>query len=215
MDSYRYMGLRKQLVDLLSSKGIKDEKVLAAIGKVPRHAFIDTQFDQYAYQDMAFKIGAGQTISQPFTVAFQTELLNASRGMKVLEIGTGSGYQTSVLMELGLKVFSIERQRILYDRVKILLPQLGYSPKLFFGDGFAGKSAFAPFDRILVTCGAPFVPEALLEQLKVGGALVIPVGEGEVQEMLRIERGQDGNTRTESFGEFKFVPMLPDRSNDI
>lgn len=215
MDSYRYMGLRKQLVGLLSSKGIKDETVLAAIGKVPRHAFIDTQFDQYAYQDMAFKIGAGQTISQPFTVAFQTELLNASKGMKVLEIGTGSGYQTSVLMELGLKVFSIERQRILYDRVKILLPKLGYSPKLFFGDGFAGKPAFAPFDRILVTCGAPYVPSALLDQLKAGGKLVIPVGEGDVQEMLCIERGQDGECTTESFGKFKFVPMLPERSNDI
>lgn len=215
MDSYRYMGLRKQLAELLVKKGIKDAAVLAAIQKVPRHAFIDTQLDQYAYQDMAFKIGAGQTISQPFTVAFQTELLQAAKGMKVLEIGTGSGYQTSVLMEMGLKVFSVERQRILYDRVKVLLPKLGYAPKLFFGDGFAGKPPFAPFDRILVTCGAPFVPEALLEQLRPGGMLVIPVGEGDVQEMLRITRTDNGSTQTESFGEFRFVPMLPERSNDI
>lgn len=215
LDDYKHQGMRRQLVTLLKEKGITNTEVLDAIGKIPRHTFMDSQFDHFAYKDMAFKIGAGQTISQPYTVAVQSSLLEISRGMKVLEIGTGSGYQAAVLMEMGVKLFSIERQRLLHDTSKKLLEKLGYKPKLFFGDGFAGQPAFAPFDRIIVTCGAPGIPEKLVEQLKPGGRMVIPVGEGETQIMKLVLKDADGNVTVEDHGMFKFVPMLKDKANDL
>lgn len=214
IDDYKHQGLRRQLVTLLKEKGITDSAVLEAIGKVPRHCFMDSQFDHFAYKDMAFKIGAGQTISQPFTVAVQTSLLEVTKGMKVLEIGTGSGYQASILMELGVKLFSIERQRSLHDSSKKILEQMGYKPKLFYGDGFAGLPAFAPFDRIIVTCGAPGVPDKLIEQLKPGGRMVIPVGEGDTQVMKLIVKNENGIITEEEHGLFKFVPMLKNKAND-
>ncbi len=212
IDSFKHQGLRRQLVQLLKEKGIKDQRVLEAIGKIPRHFFMDSQFDKFAYQDMAFKIDAGQTISQPYTVARQTELLELEKGMKVLEIGTGSGYQTCVLLELGAKVFTVERQKILYEKAKILLAKMNYQPKFFYGDGYAGLPAFAPFDRILVTCGAPFIPEKLLEQLKPGGIMVIPVGEGDTQIMKVIRKSLNGELQVEDQGIFRFVPMLKNKS---
>jgi protein-L-isoaspartate(D-aspartate) O-methyltransferase len=214
IDDYKHQGLRRQLVALLKEKGIVDEAVLAAIGKVPRHYFMDSQFDHFAYKDMAFKIGAGQTISQPYTVAVQTSLLQVKKGMKVLEIGTGSGYQAAVLMELGVKLLSIERQKALFDSSKKLLEQMNYKPKLFFGDGFAGLPAFAPFDRIIVTCGAPDIPEKLVDQLIPGGRMVIPVGEGETQVMKLVIKNEDGTFTEEEHGYFKFVPMLKNKAND-
>lgn len=211
-DDYRHQGLRKRLVELLKTKGILDKAVLEAIGSVPRHLFIDdTAFLELAYQDIAFPIGSGQTISQPYTVAFQSALLELRPGMKVLEIGTGSGYQTAVLCKLGAKVFSIERHKPLYLQTKTRLGQMGLRPSLYFGDGYKGLPKEAPFDRIIVTCGAPFVPQDLLGQLKVGGVLVVPVGEGEEQRMLRMERMEDGGFSSEDKGRFRFVPMLEDR----
>ncbi len=214
IDGYKHQGLRKKLVTLLKEKGIESEVVLNAIGKIPRHAFLDSAFENYAYQDLAFQIGAGQTISQPFTVAFQSELLQVQKNHKVLEIGTGSGYQTAVLLELGAKVFSIERQKLLYDKTKDFLPKIGYtSAKLFYGDGFIGKETFAPYDRIIITCGAPFVPPALVQQLKNGGRMVIPVDDGAVQKMLLITKSEVGETTIKEFGDFKFVPMLQDKAH--
>lgn len=214
IDDYKHQGLRRQLVALLKEKGIVDEAVLTAIGKVPRHYFMDSQFDHFAYKDMAFKIGAGQTISQPYTVAVQSSLLEVSKGMKVLEIGTGSGYQAAVLVEMGVKLYSIERQRALYDTSKKLLDKMNYKLKQFFGDGFAGQPAFAPFDRIIVTCGAPGIPPQLIEQLIPGGRMVIPVGEGETQIMKLIIKNVDGSYSEEEHGAFKFVPMLKDKAHD-
>lgn len=211
-DSFKHQGLRRQLVLLLKEKGIHDQRILEAIGKIPRHFFIDSQFDKFAYQDMAFKIDAGQTISQPYTVARQTELLELEKGMKVLEIGTGSGYQTCVLLELGAKVFTIERQKVLFEKSKLLLMKMNYHPKLYFGDGFAGLPAFAPFDRILVTCGAPFIPEKLVEQLKPGGIMVVPVGEGDTQIMKVVRKSLTGELNVEDQGTFRFVPMLKNKS---
>lgn len=213
IDSYKHQGLRKNLVQILIQKKIQDQAVLDAIGKIPRHFFLDSQFDAYAYQDIAFKIGAGQTISQPYTVAFQSELLQVQKGMKVLEVGTGSGYQAAVLCELGAKVFTIERQRSLHDKSKKLLAEMGYNLKFFFGDGYAGLPAFAPFDRIIVTCGAPYIPEKLVEQLKPGGRMVIPVGEGEEQTMIVLSKDINGNISEEKHGAFRFVPMLKDKVN--
>ena len=210
----KYIGLSKQLVSELTEKGIKDENVLKAISKVPRHLFFDPVFrDQFAYQDIAFPIGSGQTISQPYTVAFQSELLNIKRGVKILEIGTGSGYQTAVLCEMGAKMFSIERHKSLFNSAKLFLNQNNYRAQLFFGDGYKGKKAFAPFDGIIVTCGAPFVPEDLKKQLKIGGRLVIPVGEGDVQQMKLIVRLEDDKYKESNFGDFKFVPMLKNINN--
>ncbi len=214
IDTYKHQGLRRQLVAQLKEKGITDTAVLEAIGKVPRHYFMDGQFDHFAYKDMAFKIGAGQTISQPYTVAVQSSLLDVSKGMKVLEIGTGSGYQASILMEMGVKLFSIERQRSLFDTAKKILEKMDYKPKLFFGDGFAGLPAFAPFDRVIVTCGAPGIPEKLVEQLKPGGKMVIPVGEGDTQIMKLVIKNEDGSYSEEEHGLFKFVPMLKNKAND-
>jgi len=202
--------MRKELVAELRAKGITDEAVLAAIAKIPRHLYMDSSFVEFAYQDKAFPIGSGQTISQPYTVAFQSQLLDVKRGEKVLEIGTGSGYQTAVLCELGAKVFTIERQRPLYIKSQQVFKELNYSPKQFYGDGYLGQPAFAPFDKIIVTAGAPFIPPKLLEQLKPNGILIIPVGEN-VQTMKAAVKNPDGSITYTEFGEFRFVPLLEDR----
>jgi protein-L-isoaspartate(D-aspartate) O-methyltransferase len=215
IDSYKHQGLRKQLVEIIYEKGITDNKVLDAIGKVPRHFFFDPSFLKYAYEDKAFPIGSGQTISQPYTVAFQTQLLSLSKGQKVLEIGTGSGYQACILAEIGAKVFSIERQKTLFDKAVQFLPTLGYRIKLFYGDGYKRLPSYAPFDKILVTAGAPYVPDALLEQLKSGGILVIPVGADDVQEMTTITRMSEKEFKKREHGKFRFVPFLQDKAKDI
>jgi protein-L-isoaspartate(D-aspartate) O-methyltransferase len=209
-DTNKHKGLRNQLVEQIKRKGIKDDKVLKAILKIPRHLFMDSGFIDFAYQDKPFPIGADQTISQPYTVAFQTELLELNPGEKVLEIGTGSGYQTAVLIELRTEVYSIERQKELYTKAKKFLPEVGYVPKkLVFGDGYLGLPEFAPFDKILVTAGAPFIPKALLSQLKIGGKLVIPVGKG-IQVMTVIERKGQNKFEKHEYGDFRFVPLLKD-----
>ena len=211
-DTFRHKGLRLQLVEVIRNKGIKDEKVLEAIGKIPRHRFMDSGFIDHAYVDKAFPIAADQTISQPYTVAFQTELLQLKLGDKVLEIGTGSGYQTAVLCELGAKVYSIERQLQLFKLTTKFLPILGYRPKkLIFGDGYKGLKEEAPFDGIIVTAGAPFVPKPLMSQLAIGGRLVIPVGE-DVQIMTLFIRNGPKDFEKHEFGEFRFVPLLEDRN---
>ena len=211
-DTFKHKGLRQQLVNVVKTKGIKDESVLKAIGDIPRHLFMDSGFLDHAYQDKAFPIAADQTISQPYTVAFQTELLQIKRGDKILEIGTGSGYQTAVLCVLGAKVYSIERQLELFKKTSKFLPTLGYvAKKLIFGDGYKGFSEEAPFDGIIVTAGAPFVPKALLSQLQIGGRLVIPVGD-DVQVMtLYIRKGLKEFEKHE-FGDFRFVPLLEDKN---
>ena len=209
-DTFRHKGMRKELVAYLRTKGITDEAVLTAIDNIPRHLFMDGAFLEFAYQDKAFPIAAGQTISQPFTVAFQTQLLHIKKGDKVLEIGTGSGYQTAVLCELGAKVFTIERQRPLFLKSQQILKELGYMPKQFYGDGYIGQPNFAPFDKIIVTAGAPFIPPKLVEQLKPGGILIIPVGEN-VQTMIEIRKNADGTTTHTEYGEFRFVPLLEDK----
>ena len=215
-DNYRHKGLRKQLVDTLRTKGINNETVLAAINEVPRHVFLDSSFVELAYQDQAFPIGSGQTISQPYTVAFQTQLLQVEKGMKVLEIGTGSGYQACVLAAMGAKVFSIERQRNLYFKTKEILEQLPFRVKTFLGDGFEGLPTYAPFDRVIITAGAPDIPEALIAQMKANAIMVIPMDNpnGDGQTMLRITKLEDGTLKKEEFGGFKFVPMLKEIGND-
>lgn len=207
VDNYRQRGLRNNLVKKIRQKGISDEHVLAAIGKIPRHVFFDDALLSHAYEDKAFPIGEGQTISQPYTVAFQTELLKIRKGDKVLEIGTGSGYQACILIELGAKVYTIEYNRKLYELTRDFLPTLGYAPYFFHGDGSKGLRAKAPFDKILVTAGAPFVPEELTDQLTEGGMLVIPVGSRDRQSMLRITKS-DGELKKEEFDYFAFVPLL-------
>ena len=212
-DTLRHVGLRNQLVNVLKDKGITDKAVLDAIGKIPRHAFMDSSFLDHAYQDKAFPIAAGQTISQPYTVAFQTELLQVKKDDKILEIGTGSGYQTAVLCELGAKVYTIERQRKLFKLTShFLRDKMGYRPKkIIFGDGYKGLPEEAPFDSIIVTAGAPFVPKPLLSQLKVGGRLVIPVGE-DVQIMTLFVRSGPLEFEQHEYGEFRFVPLLEDKT---
>lgn len=211
-DTFKHKGLRQQLVEVINSKGITDKKVLEAIGRIPRHLFMDSGFLDHAYQDKAFPIAADQTISQPFTVAFQTELLEIKSGDKILEIGTGSGYQTAVLLELGAVVYSIERQRELYKKTSKFLPSLGYrAKKLIFGDGYIGLEEEAPFNGIIVTAGAPFVPKPLLSQLAIGGRLVIPVGD-EVQVMTLFIRNGPKDFEKHEFGEFRFVPLLEDKN---
>lgn len=204
--------MRKKLVDTLIKKGIVDKQVLHAIGKIPRHLFMDSGFEGHAYVDKAFPIAADQTISQPYTVARQTELLKVKKGDKILEIGTGSGYQAAVLLEMGAMLFTIERQNELFKKTKLFLPKLGYKPKrMIFGDGYIGLEEEAPFDGIIVTAGAPFVPNPLLAQLKVGGRLVIPVGEN-VQIMTVFLRKSDTEFEKEEHGEFRFVPLLEDKN---
>lgn len=207
-DTYRHKGMRKQLLQQLREKGIKNEDVLQALDDIPRHFFLDLAFEQQAYSDVAFQIGAGQTISQPYTVAFQSSLLELKKGEKVLEIGTGSGFQTAILFKLGAKVFSIERQKELHVKASHILDKLKVRAQLFFGDGYEGKEIFGPFDKILVTCGAPSIPPKLLQQLKIGGYMVIPVGGEEGQEMVRITKLANDEYKEEVFGYFSFVPML-------
>jgi len=213
VDTYKHKGLRKQLVALIRSKGITDENVLAAIEKIPRHLFLDSSFTEFAYQDKPFPIGNGQTISQPYTVAFQTELLMINKGDKVLEVGTGSGYQACVLVEMGAKVFTIERHRTLYLKTKEFLPTIGYRPRMFYGDGYAGLPAYAPFDKIIVTAGAPYIPEALKLQLKIGGILIVPVGD-DVQTMTSLVRISETEFEQLEHGSFRFVPLLNDKADE-
>ncbi|MEN9488564.1 MAG: Protein-L-isoaspartate(D-aspartate) O-methyltransferase [Bacteroidota bacterium] len=211
-DTPKHQGLRNQLVSVLKQKGISNKSVLEAISKIPRHLFLDSSFEDYAYQDKAFPIGAGQTISQPYTVAFQTELLDAKKGDKILEIGTGSGYQTAVLCAIGAVVYSVERQNELFKKTSLLLPKLGIRAKhLSFGDGYKGLPNYAPFDGVIVTAGAPEIPKALMAQLKIGGKLVIPVGENSQIMTLIIRKGETQFEKHE-FGDFKFVPLLEDKN---
>ena len=207
-DSYRHKGMRRQLVKILQTKGIADQRILNIIGKIPRHFFFENALVEHAYEDKAFPIGAGQTISQPYTVAFQTELLGIKPGDKILEIGTGSGYQAMVLVDMGADLYTIEYQKELYERTRAFLPTMGYNPHFCFGDGSKGLSKFAPFDKIIVTAGAPTVPDALIDQLNVGGCLVIPVGNQKTQQMLRVTKTAEGKIRNEVFHDFKFVPLL-------
>lgn len=211
-DTAKHQGLRNQLVSLLQQKGITDKNVLDAISKIPRHLFLNSSFEDYAYQDKAFPIGAGQTISQPYTVAFQSQLLEVKKDDKILEIGTGSGYQTAVLCTMGAKVYSVERQNELFKKTSVLFPKLGLRPKhLSFGDGYKGLPLHAPFDSIIVTAGAPIIPKPLMAQLKIGGRLVIPLGE-EVQIMTLLIRKNATQFEKHEFGEFRFVPLLEDKN---
>lgn len=207
-DSYKHKGMRRALVKTIQKKGISDERVLRAMNTIPRHIFLDDAFLEHAYQDKAFQIGEGQTISQPFTVAFQSQLLNVQPGEKVLEIGTGSGYQCCILLELGAQVYTIEYNWTLYQRAKKTIQKLGYKAHIFHGDGSKGLPQYAPFDGIIVTAGAPTVPLALIEQLKPGGRLVIPVGDRQSQRMLLVQREADGNITKKEFENFSFVPLL-------
>ena len=208
IDSYKHKGLRKKLVELIQKKGIKDQRVLTAVGLVKRHLFIENFFAKRAYDDEALPIAAGQTISQPYTVAFQSELLRTVPGSRILEVGTGSGYQAAVLLEMGCKVFSIERQRELCHKTQRLLIDLGYRPDTFFGDGYEGLPTYGPFDGIVVTAGAPEVPKKLLPQLKVGASMVIPIGDGRSQRMITITRKSEAEYVKKEYGNFMFVPML-------
>ena len=213
-DNFRHKGLRTKLVEEIRRKGIKDEKVLDAISKVPRHAFMDSGFINFSYKDKAFPIGAGQTISQPYTVAFQTELLQIKKFDKVLEIGTGSGYQTAVLLELGARVYTIERQRELYLKAQNQLPKMGYQPQFFYGDGYQGLPTYGPFQKILVTAGAPDIPDKLIEQLTDGGRMVVPVGPSNHQEMKLVEKKAPDDYEITNHGTFVFVPLLEGKSNN-
>ncbi len=213
-DSYRHKGLRKQLVETIRSKGITNERVLQAILEIPRHYFIDSAFDKIAYEDRAFPIAEGQTISQPYTVAYQSQLLDVKHHEKVLEVGTGSGYQAIVLAMMGAQVYTIERQKQIYDQNRKFLylrnfPAVHY----FYGDGYLGLPTYAPFDKIIVTAAAPAVPEKLVEQLKPGGKMVVPIGEGRVQQMFRILKDESGNIHEEIFDDFSFVPMLQGKNS--
>ena len=208
-DTYRHKGLRKKLMDILRDKGITDENMLMAMNNIPRHFFLDSAFDEIAYEDRAFSISEGQTISQPYTVAYQTQLLQVKPFDKILEIGTGSIYQATVLAEMGAKVFTIERQKVLYEKTKSYIFKAKYpNLKFFFGDGYEGLPTYAPFDKVIITAAAPFVPPKLIEQLKAGGKMIIPVDEGEHQRMLRITKNTDGSVSEEAFQHFSFVPML-------
>ncbi len=208
-DLHIHKGLRQQLVRELKTKGVSDERILNAFAEIPRHYFLDKAFAEWAYKDVAFPIDADQTISQPLTVAVQTHLLQVEKGDKILEIGTGSGFQACVLVHMGAKVYTIERQRKLFDLTNALLDKIGFgSVRTLYGDGYAGAPRFAPFDKIIITAGAPNVPHALVEQLKTGGIMVIPLGEGETQQMLRLTKLEDGTLRKETFGHFSFVPFL-------
>lgn len=211
-DTLRHKSLREALIKSIRKKGITDESVLSAMMAVPRHFFFDKEFDTIAYEDRAFPIAAKQTISQPYTVAFQTQLLNVKRHDKVLEVGTGSMYQATILAEMGARVFSLERQRELYDKTKNFILRKRYPEtglKFFYSDGFEGLPSYEPFDKIIITCGAPFIPPRLIEQLKPGGIMVVPVAEDEHHKMYRITKNEDGSYQEEIFSDFSFVPMLP------
>ena len=208
-DTYRHKGLRKKLAQTVQAKGITDERVLDAVLEVPRHFFLDSAFDEKAYEDRAFPIGEGQTISQPYTVAYQSQLLEINPFMKVLEIGTGSAYQAVVLAEMGVQVYTIERQKKLFDSNKLFEFLKKYnSIKFFYGDGYQGLPTYAPFDRVIITAAAPEVPKKLIEQLKPGGMMVIPLGAGDLQQMMRITKLENGALKEEVFDHFSFVPML-------
>ena len=208
IDSYKHKGMRRKLVKVLKEKGIRDNAILNAVEKVPRHYFFDNALIEHAYQDKAFPIGEGQTISQPFTVAYQTEKLNIAPGDKVLEVGTGSGYQACILLEMGAKVYTIEYNKVLYDRTKRFLPSMGYRPYFFQGDGSKGLTRHAPFDKIIVTAGAPSVPASLVQQLTLGGLMIIPVGNHKRQKMLRLTKVSGKKIKKETFDYFSFVPLL-------
>ena len=212
-DTFRHKGLRQILVDKIRKKGITDESALRMINEIPRHLFLDNAFVQFAYQDKPFPIGSGQTISQPYTVAFQTQLLELNPYEKVLEVGTGSGYQAAVLIGMEANVYTIERQKELFQKTKEFLPELGYNCNFYYGDGYKGLEQFAPFDKIIVTCGAPSIPEDLIKQLKVGGRMVAPIGKGDVQVMNLVEKISETETKITTHGEFSFVPMLNDKTN--
>lgn len=207
-DTYRHKGLRRNLVEELKVKGITDQKVLDAINTVPRHFFMDSGFINFAYKDSAFPIGAGQTISQPYTVAFQTQLLGIQPMEKVLEIGTGSGYQTAILMEMGAKVYTIERQKELYLKAKAQLETMGYHPHFFYGDGYLGMPSYGPYSKIIITAGAPEIPEKLIEQLEIGGKLISPVGDKLGQVMTLVEKVSATEAIVSQHGNFIFVPLL-------
>ena len=215
-DNYRHKGMRQQMVNQLRNGGFDDERVLAALNQVPRHVFLDSSFVEHAYSDQPFSIGSGQTMSQPSTVAAQTKLLKVESGMKVLEVGTGSGYQACVLAAMGAKVFTIERQRNLYFRTKKILEQLSYRVKTFLGDGYEGLPNYGPFDRVIITAGAPLIPPKLVDQMKPGGIMVIPMdnASGDGQVMVRLTKNPDGTLAREEFGSFKFVPMLTGTASD-
>jgi len=213
-DNYRHKGMRKKLVNEIQKKGILNEQILDAINSIPRHLFMDSSFLEFAYEDKPFPIGSGQTISQPYTVAFQTQLLNVKPGVKILEIGTGSGYQACVLAEMGVEVYSIERQKKLFEKTRKFLSKFSYDLHLFCRDGYLGLPEHAPFDGILITAAAPEIPQTLINQLKTGGVLVIPLGDANVQTMFRMVKKKDGSLLKQAFGEFRFVPLLKNTSND-
>lgn len=211
-DTFKHKGMRRQLISELREKGISDERILDAFDAVPRHFFLDLVFEQQAYSNQAFQIGAGQTISHPYTVAFQTNLLEIEKGDKILEIGTGSGYQTCILCEMGAKVFSIERQKELFLKAKKIIHHFKFNPRLTYGDGYKGMPAFAPFDKVIITCGAPEIPQALIDQMRVGGIMIIPVGEGRDQIMKRVIKISEKEVQVDEFGTFSFVPMLENKA---
>ena len=211
-DTFRHKGLRQILVDKIRKKGITDESALRMINEIPRHLFLDNAFVQFAYEDKPFPIGSGQTISQPYTVAFQTQLLELNPYEKVLEVGTGSGYQAAVLIGMEANVYTIERQKELFQKTKEFLPELGYNCNFYYGDGYKGLEQFAPFDKIIVTCGAPTIPEDLIKQLKIGGRMVAPIGKGDVQVMNLIEKISETKTKITTHGEFSFVPMINNKN---
>jgi len=213
IDNYQHKGLRKKLVEEIAKRGIKNQNVLDAINKVPRHFFLSSDFENFAYKDKPFPIASGQTISQPYTVAFQTELLDVKKNDKILEIGTGSGYQTAILLELGAKVYTIERQRELFLESQKLLSSLGYKPYYFYGDGYLGQPAFSPYDKILITAAAPFIPEDLKKQLKIEGIIVVPVGTPDVQTMTVLKKITETEFTEEHFGNFVFVPLLQGKAD--
>lgn len=211
-DTFRHQGLRKQLVQQLKQKGISKNEILEGINTIPRHLFLDNAFINFAYQDKAFPIGSGQTISQPYTVAFQTQLLDVKPHERVLEVGTGSGYQAALLCYLKCNVFTIERQKNLFKKTKEFLPKLGYNCMFFYGDGYKGLSKFAPFDKIIITCGAPDIPNELVSQLKIGGKMVAPIGGQEVQIMHLLEKKSEIDNVITTHGKFSFVPMLSNKN---